>query len=329
VVGGIVYFDNWKTQMINLLWYNHIVIAHRVESSPLPAERIKHYQGLSVYTYRNGKLVDNSLSAYTWQVQSWSNPHPIVVHEMFAPTEVALAARTGFQQIMPADTVENAVAYFRVGHGHYFETPVRYVISEGPVLYNWVISPKDSGPAEENRKHFRVDIGLRSDAPISTVTLYDGFRIVRRWLPKQTDFQVQVDFQHSRQYQLYLIAEDTNGKRLISPALRTVPERRVQRCSDRQNWLANAGAYYTGTYLPDRIDLSLPVKGTVEGTSIFTDVPGTCMANKLGFPFTSTETILTESILDEKYVDAVFKDVGFDAMTLNPPPLALTCQPVT
>ncbi len=303
-----------KTQMINLLWYNHIVIAHRPESSPLPQERIKHYQGLTVYTYRNGRLVDDSLPAYAWQVQSWSNPHPIVVHEMFDPTQVALAARTGFQQIMPADTVQNAVAYFRVGHGHYFETPARYVISEGPILYNWVISPKNIGPAEENRRHFRVDIGLRSDAPITSVTLYDGFRLVRRWLPQQLDFQVRADFQHSRQYQLYLIAEDANGRRLLSPALRTVPKRRVQRCSDRQNWLANAGAYYTGTYLPDRLDVRMPIKGTIEGSSIFTTVPGTSMANKLSFPFTGDDVILTESILDEKYVDALFKDVGFDAM---------------
>lgn len=303
-----------KTQMINLLWYNHMVVAHRPETSPLPYERLKHFQGLTVYTYRNGVVTDAGIGAYAWQVMNGSNPHPIVVHETYKPADVAREASTGFQQIMPSDSVTNASDYFRVGTGHYFECPVRYLISEGPVVTNWVINPKDFGPAAEGRMHFRVDIGVQSDVPLRSVVLYDGFTPLRRWLPTEKTFAARADFQHGRQYDLYLIVEDSKGRRVITSSMRTVAGRYHNRCADRQNWLGDVGHYYTGTDLPYRMNLYLPVKGTDEGNGIFTGTPGTSMANKLNYPFTTNDVVLTESILDEKYVWAIFKDVGYDAM---------------
>ncbi len=303
-----------KVQMINLLYANHLVIAHRAETSPLPQERLKHFQGLSVYTYREGKLVDESINAFAWQVMNASMPHPIAVHEVYSPAEVALAARTGFQQLLPSDTVSNAVSYFRAGLCHYFDSPSRYLISEGPIVYNWVVNPKDYGPLEEGRRHFRVDLGVKADAPLATVTLYEGYTPIRRWLPGTTDFQARVHFQHGRQYDLFLMAEDTQGRRVLTAPIRTVTELHHFRCADRQNWLGHVGAYYTGLNLPQNLDLSLPVQGTAEGSSIFTNVRGTCMAGKLNFPFTSVDVVLTENALNEKYVDALRADVGADAM---------------
>ncbi|HOS43035.1 MAG TPA: hypothetical protein PK794_05020, partial [Armatimonadota bacterium] len=303
-----------KTQMINLLWYNHMVVAHRPETSPLPYERLKHFQGLTVYTYRNGRVVDAGIGAYAWQVMNGSNPHPIVVHETFSPAEVAVAAKGGFQQLMPADTVKAAVDYFRVGTGHYFECPVRYLISEGPLVTNWVINPKDFGPAAEGRMHFRVDIGVQSDQPLTSVVLYDGHTPIRRWRPNATAFAARADFQHGKQYDLFLIAEDSAGRRVITSSMRTVAGRYHNRCADRQNWLGDVGHYYTGTDLPYKLNLFLPIEGTDEGNGIFTGTPGTSMAVKLNYPFTTNDVVLTESILDEKYVTAMFKDVGYDAM---------------
>ena len=66
----------------------------------------KHYQGIPVATYRGGKQVDDGFTAYAWQVASGSNPAPLAVHEVFTPAEVAQAAQTGYQQIMPSDTVQ-------------------------------------------------------------------------------------------------------------------------------------------------------------------------------------------------------------------------------
>ena len=303
-----------QTQVINLMYGDHMVVAHRPETSPLPQERLKHFQGLSVYTYRNGKVVDEAVHAYGWQVMNASNPHPVVVHELFSPEEVEGASKTGFQQILPSDTPRNAAGYFRVGIQHYFEAPSRHLISEGPIVTKWVTSAKDVGPAKENRDRFRVDVGVTGEAPLAEVMLYDGPVVVRRWLPNAEAFEAAAYFRHSRQYSLFVVARDSEGRRTITSSVRTAARRYHFRCSDRQNWLGHVGAYYTGAFLPDRMDVQLSVRGTVEGRAIFTSVPGTSMAMKLNFPFTCNDVVLTESILDEKYVTAGFNDVGLDAM---------------
>ena len=304
-----------KTQMVNFLFYNHMVVAHRPAAGPLPYERLKHFQGLSVYTYRDGQVVDDGLKAYQWQVMNASNPLPVVIHELFSPSAVAAAAKTGFQQIMPSDTVRNAVAYFRIGTPHFFEAPARYMLSEGPIVHTWVSSPKDIGPAAENRAHFRVAIGVQSDVPLSTVELYDGPNLLRRWLPIGKDFQGIADFQHARQYDLFVIAEDAQHRRVITSSIRTVADRYHYRCGDRQNWLGDVSFFncYTGSRLPDGLDLMLPVKGTAEGSTLFPAVRGTLMAPKVNFPFTCNDVTVQDIQLDEKYTRALMDEVGLDA----------------
>lgn len=307
--------------MLTLAFNNHMVAAHRPGGGPLPYERLKHFQALTVCTYREGKMVDDGQKAYAWQVQNGSVPHPVVVHELFSPEEVATAARAGLQQIMPADRVRNAVGYFRIGMTHFFDAPARYMVSEGPIVYNWVSSPKDIGPDAENRRRFRVAIGVKSDVPLASVTLYDGTTAVRHWLPTGLDFQATADFQHSYQHDLYVVAQDAKGRRAITSAIRTVAERYHYRCTDRQNWLGDMFPFnccYTGSRLPDGLDIMMPIKGTAEGSAFFTDVPGTCMAPKINFPFTCNDVALMEVNLDEKYSRALFADVGLDAMPSLP-----------
>ena len=304
-----------EVQMLNLGYYNHKVVAHKPESSTvLPQERLKHFQGLSVYTYRNGKLVDDSFRAYAWQALNGSAPQPIVVHEVFSPAEVATAAAGGFQQVMPADTVENAVSYFRIGIATFFEAPARYVISEGPIIRKWVVAGgKDVGAAEENREQFQMQVGAESDVPLKSVTLMDGYTPLRRWLPEGNTFEGEANLQHSHQYGVYLVVEDAQSRRAISAPVRTVAKRYHYRCSDRQNWLGHCGFHYTGTFLPERFGISMPVKGTAEASGTITKERGTAMAVALNFPFTSNDLQLTEADLDQVYTWALWQDIGLDA----------------
>ena len=304
-----------QVQKLNLGYYNHKVVAHKPESSTvLPQERLKHFQGLSVYTYRNGKLIDDSLRAYAWQAMNGSSPQPIVVHEVYRPAEVATAAANGFQQIMPADTVENAIKYFRIGIATFFEAPARYVFSEGPIIRKWVVAGgKDVGAAEENRMQFQMQLGAQSDVPLKSATLMDGYTPLRRWLPKGNTFEGEANLQHSHQYGVYLVVEDRKGRRAISAPVRTVAKRYHFRCSDRQNWLGHCGFHYTGTCLPEKFNISMPVKGTAEASSILTNERGTAMAVALNFPFTSNDLQLTEARLDQVYTWALWSDIGLDA----------------
>lgn len=308
------------TAYINLLLHGHTVIAHRPLAGPLPYERLKHFQGLTVFTYRDGKLVEDATKPYVWQVINGSTPHPVVVHEVFSPGEVAAAMKTGYQQIMPSDSAAHAAGYFCAGVGSYYDAPSRHILSEGPEVYDFTVNMKDVGPAEKNRDQFRVAVGVRSESPLKTVTLYDGADVVRRWLPQGKEFHATADFRHTHQQGLYLTVEDAAGKRALTSSIRNIARRYHTRCTDRQNWLGDVAFCYTGTGLPPRwgvTDIRMPVKGTKEASVLFPDVPGANMAVKLNFPFTCNDIVLTEAAINEKYTVALFDTppwrVGFDA----------------
>ncbi len=299
---------------INLCYGDHMVAAHRTTKGTVPVERLKHYQAFSVFTYRDGKLVEDATTNYAWQAESASVPHPLAVHEIFSPAEVAGAARTGYQQIMPSDTPANAAGYFRSGLEHYFEAPARFMLSGGPIATAWVGTPKDAGPASENRDFMRLDIAVTNEGPIASVELKDGYNTVRRWVPGTNVFSVSTFFRHSQQRDLYVVAHDAAGRGLLTSVFRTVPRRYHFRCSDRQNWLGHVAAWYPGQHLPFDLNVSLPVQGTEEGTSVlYNRTRGTCMAAKLNYPYTSPDVAVLRAVLDEKYTQALREDVGADA----------------
>jgi len=72
-----------------------LTIAHRLTTSPIVHQLVKHWQGISLYTYRNGALEDNSYPAYEWQTFRFSNPIPLAVHETYAPADLAKEVTTG------------------------------------------------------------------------------------------------------------------------------------------------------------------------------------------------------------------------------------------
>ncbi|HOS43188.1 MAG TPA: hypothetical protein PK794_05795, partial [Armatimonadota bacterium] len=304
---------------LNFYYAKHMVVVHRPESSPIPTERLKHFQGISVYTYRDGALVDNSLAAFQWQVQSASFPVPIVVHELNSPAEVAAAARTGFQQWLPeAPTPADAVNRFcRQGYNH----PTHPMISEGPRIAPLEVldlpDPNRRMEAKEAQT-FELAVRVEHTIPLHTITLYDGFTPVRRWRTTEKNFAATAVFPFSHQYGFSVIAEDAAGKRALRSMFWIAPGRWPGhfRCTDRQNWLGHLAMYYTGAFLPfggAYHALKMPIKGTEEGNGLFTALPGTCMAAKLQTPFTGNDVVLTEFLLDEKYVDATFKTVGLAA----------------
>lgn len=295
---------------------NCLIVAHRAGATPLPVERLKFHHGVSVATYRKGKLVDDSRNVYACQVANASGPIPIAVHEVFSPTEVAAAAAGGLQQLMPADTVRHAVDYFRSGMNHYFTFPSRHLISEGPIVEQFVIShpgATDDTGKKGTLNQFRIWIKVTADVPLSEVILFDGFTPVRRWTPGRGDFSTTANFQHVQQRHLYLVARDEKGREVITPSIRTILPRHVFRCPDRQNWLGDVGVQYTGTKLSDGANIIMPVKGSEEGNGLLTNDKGACMAPVADFPFISRELVVTDIRLDEKYKTATYVDIAMDA----------------
>ena len=315
----------------NFEYYSHMIVAHRPASSPLPVERLKHFQGLSVYTYRDGKLIDNSLNEFIWEVRSASFPVPIAVHEIYAPGELDAAARTGFQQYLPlGSSPRDAVRRF-CGTG--MQNPTHPVISEGPVISHF--APVQGGDVRiqgknpdrpKSEQSFQVEIAVESEVPLKQITLYDGYRPLRRWKCSATEFKAVATLPFTHQYAMYVMAEDAKGRKALKSdfwisagSLRPRSGRfpGIFRCTDRQNWLGHTPIFYTGALLPKGaggyFGMRLPVIGMDEGRGIFNGMHGACMAVKVDFPLIANDLVVSEYILDEKYVDATFNETGLAA----------------
>lgn len=323
VLGARRYPDpSWLTEdgkklqavrMLSLGWFGHVTSIHRSGRSVLHPKMYKHFQGVTVYTYNTkGQLVDDALNTYQWQVGSDSNPIPITAHEVESPDDVAVAAKSGFQQMMPAPSLTKAVEYFRFGLPHYFEDPLRYFISEGPVLNGWSMLNKDLGNPAENRDHFRLGIGITGADPIAEVDLYDGFDVAGRWYPNDKAFSSLVDGNHEAQHEYMVLARDSAGHRVLSPGIRTTTRNWRLRCGDRQNWLGSM-FIYTGWRIPDIGNYSIAFKNTREGGTNWLGDGGGNPCPIFDFPFFSNHVQMTDVDLTTQYVDTDWEKIGGDA----------------
>lgn len=300
-------------RMLSLGWSGNVSVVHRPNSQSLSPQLLKQYQGITVATYdTKGQQVDDGLFAYQWGVASDSNPIPIAVHEVTSPADVAKAT-AGFQQILPAPNLRQAVDYFRYGLAHFFSCPLRYFISEGPILDGWSIFNKDKGKPELNREHYRMDLGVRSSdaTDIADVQLYDGLQLVRRWLPKAKEFRTQVDGFHDMQHLYTLIAKDAKGRRVLSPGIRTVTRNWRLRCGDRQNWLGHFWIY-TGWTLNGMPGYQLKLANTAEGTLGWSWSNGGNPCPIFDYRFFSDHVQLADAGFAAKYIDATWEDIGGD-----------------
>jgi len=300
------------------LW-GHLAAVHRPGSGPIDPRMFKHYTGIVVATYDGeGKEADDGFHAWQWSVGSDSNPIPLAVHEVNSPEQVATAAGAGYQQIVPAQDIVEGMRYFSFALPHYFSCPLRYFISEAPVIDGWSIMNKDIGKAAENRDHWRLAVGARAEAPIREVTLYDGFEIVRRWRPNTPEFRTVVDGFHSVQHQFSLLVRDARGRRALSPGIRTVTRNWRCRCGDRQNWLGSL-YIYTGTPPTLYGGYSMPLRDSREaGSSWWRREGGANPANVFSYPFFSNHVEIMEIDNSAKYYDAAWEGVVFDAKPTHP-----------
>lgn len=301
-------------RMLSLGWFGHVSVVHRPGSGALNHKTFKHYTGIAVATYdTNGKQVDDGFPAYQWSAASDSRPIPIAVHEVVKPADVAKAT-DGYQQIMPAPTLAKAARYFRFGFAHMFDAPVRYFISEGPILEGWSMFNKDIGKPELNREHFRIGIGVRSadgKTPVTQIKLYDEFDLVRNWKNDKPVFQAVVDGSHNKQHQFVLLATDAKGRRVLSPDLRTVANNYRCRCGDRQNWLGTQ-IVYTGWHRNGLPGYRLELAGCSEG------ILGWPTPTILDFPFYGNHVQVQEADTGFHFKFGEMKQVAGDAKGMLP-----------
>ena len=290
----------------------------RPGSSPHQYRMLKHYQGIPVATYRDGRQVDDGFTAYAWQVASGSNPAPLAVHEVFAPAEVAQAARTGYQQIMPSDTRTARLRLLPLCPEPLLRLP--RCATSSPRGRSSTLGPSSTRTWASRRKHrnrYRIALGATSDAPIKEAVLYAEGQPNLRWTPNAPRFRETVDGYHAWQHHWLLTVTDAQGRRAVSPGLRTVPHRFIYRCGDRQNWLGYIPHQYTGTNLP-WLEIHLPVKETHEGDAVMNFVKGDLLAPMCEFPLASDRVCVSDWLLGQRYVNAEkLEDIAYDAAPMR------------
>jgi hypothetical protein len=300
-------------RMLSLGWFGHITIISNPEHSPLHYKTFKHYTGISVATYNNkGELIDDGMKAYHWAQSVDSSAIPIAVHEINSPKDIKNAT-VGYQQILPAPTLEGAIHYFRYGFSHNFDDPMRYFISEGPILNGWSIFNKDKGKPEENRTQFKMQIGVRSNdsqTPITSIKLYDEFELVRDWKNSTTNFRTIFNGHHNKQHCYLLVAADAKGRKVISPLIRTVSRNWRLRCGDKQNWLGSQ-LIYTGWWLNGLPGYNLQIADSNEGDAE-DGVP------IIDFPFFSDHVQINDADMSFHYAFGERKDVAGDGTGMLP-----------
>lgn len=282
-----------KTQYLSLGLGSGTAVIHRPGTNlHHPHQLLKHYHGLSVFTYRDGRLVDDGREAYRWQVGAFSNPMPFVTHEVFSPAALAQAAGVGHQLYVMAPDSAAAAWYLGevAGLAHFYESPLRLQISAGPLI------------TELRGKNL---LQITSAVPLREVRLRDRGQVIRRWRPDGSVFTLpQAKLPAGHKTWLLVEAEDEQGHTALSPGLIAGRDSKwgyTWRCGDRQNWTHPFISLYTGQEI-FHFDIRLPGAEQAGDLAAIHD-----------FRLASWVTYVQDTTVSTCYPDATWNDYARDA----------------
>lgn len=212
-----------------------------------------NFKGFAVYTYENGKLVDDSLDNYLRMAQMRFIPYPAAIHLVDSPGAVAAARREGFQSCCrwfddrPLDAYSGDYNKYRGQYVWYRST----YVSEGPTLEDTrILNFGTTDLALPGLDRFRVHLRASSPVGLREVALLDADapQPWRRFRPDGAqEFEQTIDAFHDREYNLVLTATDQEGKRAVGWVNWTqVQENSFPRCSDNFNTMPR-GKWFGGS----------------------------------------------------------------------------------
>jgi len=218
------------------------VILIKANSNPEHPSCQGNFKVISLYTYENGKLVDDSLDVYLRLQKMSYQLAPAAVHVVTSPDQVKRARATGFQTYVR--WFDHSMVEAMSGHiGRFEGRPVftrSCFVSEGPLLEDGrIINFATSDLALPDNDRIRICIQASSPAGLKELLVLnsDAPEPWRRFLPGgERQFRTMFDHFHDQQYRFVLQATDVNGKKAIGWTFWTaVQENSFPRCSDNIN----------------------------------------------------------------------------------------------
>lgn len=203
----------------------------------------KLYNSFPIVSFEDGKAIDDAFDFYRYSMGIGACQAPLAFEIMTSPEQVARRAKEGWRVVSfrPPEVLRTK---WHTGAWSFSGNAAQY-ITNGPRILVWQGQNVLTDPRGEwwrpDLWQFRVFFRVAADDGLKAVTLYDGERVFRRWLPGGAKaFETELVLYHARQLGLFLEAEDAKGRRAIGDQLwnrNLVCEEFF--CSDRCNFLGS------------------------------------------------------------------------------------------
>ena len=195
------------------------------------------------YCYAAGELVDDSFHEWRPLIGRhafFMNAGIMAVHTVRSPEEIAASARPGlYQTHVRAETLSQVL---RLISGCVAFS--RNYISAGPEIldfrrYAAVMGGEGSFDlATPGNNRGLLHVLARAEAGLKEVSVHDGERLVRRFLPQGNRFEAFLTFHPDACHSFSLTATDKLGRRAVSwNAYMQIQEKVHRRCGDNWNWM--------------------------------------------------------------------------------------------
>ncbi|MBI3909474.1 MAG: hypothetical protein HY320_00905 [Armatimonadetes bacterium] len=248
-------FDNWYYAQ-----GSPGVAVHSLARRGLPGWFYAFYNCFSLFTYRSGRLVDNSEKEFQRVVDNGACLLPVVTHLCYSAADIQRARQAPFQLYVNVPRRQNeAAADYRAALHSVgsllqfgrnmvggFRTPQPSFVSSGPMLEEYAAA----GGRPFDLKHLdriRLVAGVSSPEGLRHISIYDGERSYRRFAARGKQARIAVEDFSRRYWHFVLKAQDAAGGRLISSALVDGSWHIwAQMCTDQQNIIAGPHLYFKG-----------------------------------------------------------------------------------
>jgi hypothetical protein len=256
--------NQYQYQVLSGSW-NH-------RKASMPPWDFRNYNAVALYTFdEKGKLIDDISEDYPLLEQKGNRLEPFCMTLMDSADQVAMHAKNGWFNHVKASSLPALLRTIASWRG---DVESDQYISNGPEIVRWeytrfeyphLIADEYRMDLYRNpcRLHVRSDVGLKE------ISIYDGTRLVRRFLTEGArEFKQDLDFYVVPQQYLLVIAQDINGRRAISKDMFFKnPNFQEFLCGDRNNQLFNGytprpdGSIFY--YAPPTGNSTTPDKGPV------------------------------------------------------------------
>jgi len=234
-------YNFWGGQM-----HHGFIAITRLRAHPdRDPQMLKNMTACAVHTYRNGKLLDDSLDHYLALDAQFHNLVPFVVHFVDSPAQVATAAASGLQNVWRVtdalDLRESITPHDQAGKLYWFN-PHRAYLSSGPTLDYWdCINKMYWGPPAPGHDRFRARLAVSSAEEVQEVKVFDRGKLYLRFAGAERVCEREFPGYHDDQHVFHLLATDAAGGCLLSPGLRIrFSPAYVNQCGDHQNTIASS-----------------------------------------------------------------------------------------